>query len=640
MVVNFLQEKVAWKFPINEGESEGFNDPGMETFRGNPIDGLTREPCQNSLDAKNEQLDKPVEVHFNLHYLSSDKFPDRESFIKTLEACCERSKNDKKALEFFKNALRLMKSEVIPILKISDFYTTGLEGAENKSGNWQRLVKSVGVCVKSGTSGGSYGIGKYAPFVCSQLRTVFYGTKDLSGKMAFQGVSKLMSHENAEGKETRRTGYFGDVHDYQPILDLSAIDDFFHRSEEGTDIFVAGFKAESDWEQNVIRSVLEHFIVAIFENRLIVRVGNTEISSKTLPELIKSFTSDGEFLAAKYYKALTSGKSFSKTFTFENTGSNLVDLYVLTEKDCPKKVSMFRSTGMKIYDKRYRKTFGYSGVLIVRGDKLNEFLRGMEPPAHDKWNPELHDNPSLAKKIQKSIENWVSEMIDTLATDEKLEELDIDGLSQFLPFRSKNDDLSFEANTEGLKKDPKEIQIELVNRSQVLKVYSADSEVASASEISNRDNTVESEDFFSDNDKNNSDSNKRGRASDESDTKFSDKGKRTERPKTPNPIQSKQSKTTGLKSRMIKCIKPQEGVYFVRLLTDTDTEGFLNFYIMGEENKELAPIKSAIHNGKTVPIKSNGKIGPIKLTGGQSEQLFITLKDSLRVSLEVILHAN
>lgn len=42
-----------WFFPSRGfGATEGFSNPGLEMFKGEPIRAMAREVCQNSLDAK------------------------------------------------------------------------------------------------------------------------------------------------------------------------------------------------------------------------------------------------------------------------------------------------------------------------------------------------------------------------------------------------------------------------------------------------------------------------------------------------------------------------------------------------------------------------------------------------------------
>lgn len=92
--------------------------------------------------------------------------------------------------------MKLCQADSIRVLRISDYNTTGLTGSmEMKPSPWNDLVKSSGVSNKSGESGGSFGIGKSAPFACSDLRTLFYHTLDKDGIRSYQGVANLASFQ-------------------------------------------------------------------------------------------------------------------------------------------------------------------------------------------------------------------------------------------------------------------------------------------------------------------------------------------------------------------------------------------------------------------------------------------------------------
>lgn len=76
--------------------------------------------------------------------------------------------NNQKTTRFFDKAIDVFNQDFIDVLRISDFNTTGLTGSDKDYNSaWQNLVKSSGVSNKGGTSGGSFGIGKSAPFACS-----------------------------------------------------------------------------------------------------------------------------------------------------------------------------------------------------------------------------------------------------------------------------------------------------------------------------------------------------------------------------------------------------------------------------------------------------------------------------------------
>ena len=164
---NFNQ---SWNFPSNNhGQIVGIADSGVETFKGTPIKSLAREICQNSLDAcANSEL--PVEIEFHTFKISPQDIPDFNSLKEALMASMEFweiQKNDKARL-FFKKALRSINSSEITCLRISDFNTSGLLGShEEYNSPWCNLTKSSGASDKSGTHGGSFGIGKFAPFACS-----------------------------------------------------------------------------------------------------------------------------------------------------------------------------------------------------------------------------------------------------------------------------------------------------------------------------------------------------------------------------------------------------------------------------------------------------------------------------------------
>ena len=245
---------IGWNFPLNnDGEETGLNDAGIETFRGKPLESLAREIIQNSCDATLKTTGKPVEVHFRLCKLPTEKFPDKEVFVHTLEACSTYWNENSKTKQFFEKAIELMKASDVSVLKISDYNTTGLIGSDKRHGSdWHNLIKSVGTSDKGSKSGGSFGIGKHAPFACSQIRTVFYGTKDFEGKTAFQGVSKLVTHENDLKKTTQGTGYYGKIERNNPINDFGSIDEFFRRDEIGTDLFVMGFIERDQWESKLL----------------------------------------------------------------------------------------------------------------------------------------------------------------------------------------------------------------------------------------------------------------------------------------------------------------------------------------------------------------------------------------------------
>ncbi len=220
---------IAWKFPSNNyGEVMGVDNPGIQTFRGDPLLSLAREVNQNSLDAADHESGRPVEVHFTLDEMDADFFPGRDKFMEVLHSCHEYWKDNKKAKHFFDQAISVLGAPRVKVLKISDFSTTGLRGSDRiKGSDWANLIKAVGASDKEGGAGGSFGIGKHASFVCTPLRTVFYSTLDIDGNLALQGVSKLVAHEDSDGEITQGTGYYGKTHRNEPITSKDEIPESF-----------------------------------------------------------------------------------------------------------------------------------------------------------------------------------------------------------------------------------------------------------------------------------------------------------------------------------------------------------------------------------------------------------------------------
>lgn len=92
---------IGWSFPSNNnGREDGLNDPGVETFRNDPLRSLSREGAQNSSDAPDPASGKPVEIHFELVDLPMSKFPDAERFEQILMAC-EKYWSKNEARKFF-----------------------------------------------------------------------------------------------------------------------------------------------------------------------------------------------------------------------------------------------------------------------------------------------------------------------------------------------------------------------------------------------------------------------------------------------------------------------------------------------------------------------------------------------------------
>ncbi|MBW7452866.1 hypothetical protein ACFOLF_13510 [Paenibacillus sepulcri] len=655
---------VNWNFPLNNGGSkDGFNNPGMYHFKTSKWDSLARETIQNSTDAKNPNIDGPVRVEFKMHTLPASEFPRRDEFECILEQCKAACLNNAKALRFFEKSLQTIAGAEIKMLKISDYGTKGVDGSTIEDGDWDSLVKSTGVSNKPSGDGGSYGIGKHAPFACSDLHCVFYGTlSEKENVTAFQGVSMLVSHRNEQGELTRGTGWYHNAQDNLPLC-LSELPPLYNRNEPGTDLYIAGFSYELDWIEEVINSVLENFFLAIADNRLVVKVEDTLIDANSLPYLLeKHLKGNAKYYAYHYYKALSS------PLVIKNDIMNMgqVRLHLLEGKEFPKRVAMVRKTGMKIFDKGgFQIPIKFAGIFVAEGGRLNEILRGMEPPDHRNWVPDLYEvDPKLAKKVKDAIFKWINENVNKLLSLETSEALDVDLMNQFLPDEDQEQAPDAAGGSDGEKTDPLPVNIKDIVRKPLDPVSYAVQEVATGfeSSVADEKNKPGSERPDGEDRPDEGEPRPGEKPSSEwpdgEDRPEEGEPKPNDKPgsrlgNAPNPGQAPADNPAGFRSQQVSqrkpvklkesrafCTNPDTGTYQVSVIPDGDGEVMLKIGIVGEDEADAAEIQSAVmkSNGAKVPVRADGIIGPITMKAGEKSLLQIELKDKYRYALEVSIH--
>lgn len=622
--------KTGWNFPENgHGEMVGISDSGMIGFKWDPVKSLAREIIQNSQDAGAERdIDAPVRVEFNLEMISQKDIPGYKELQDALQKCKGFWDGEEKAMRFLNKAYNSISEDEIPVLKISDFNTVGLVGADNprKINKWSSLVRGRGVSKKRSLSGGSYGIGKQAPFNFSDIRTIFYCTKDINGIKAFQGVAKLVTFHNNKGEETQGKGFYGIKEKNKPILNFEKINSFYHRDEIGTDIYIIGFNALNNWENKVIKSVIENFFMAIHNKNLIVKVSDKIIDSDNLSDLIDYYFRDensNKFYVDKYYEVLTSDNA-EKFVEEDFEGLGKMEMYILPKKNYPNKVAMFRDTGMKIYDKgSFMTSLRFIGIFIAKGTKLRKVLRDMEPPSHNDWEPEFHYKTSYAKKIRRKLYKWINKNVNSIKNNDDAERVDIEGMSQFFPDEEIEFPVSNELDKEGGEKNPKP------NKPKKVEVESTATSIKSGSTADldpngsngssggppNGDGKGQGGSYDDDN---TGDKNGDGKKEDE------DGNKPT---KTKTPLKLTDSKAF--------CLNNKEELYLISFKTTKLTKGYLRIYIAGEDSSDPANIEMAkYYKGQNIKISKSNKIGPFKIKDDVNN-ILIKLNENTRCSLEV-----
>ena len=424
---------IGWRFPpTNGGRVDGFNDPGIAHFTGSPHSSLARETIQNSLDARAD-YDQPVHVSFEMIELSPDDI-GRADLAAAIDACRREVDSDDPAQPELIRAREVLAREKIPFLRVSDRNTTGLRGK-----HWRTLVKMQGASFKAELegAGGSFGIGKYAPFAVSALRTVFYWTCYEEGGRnleRFQGKCVLMSHQH-DGEEVQGTGFYG-LRDGCAEMTTSIPDCFrltMQRSRPilGTSLAIAGFMEARDWRKRVASSVIENFFYAIDRGHLKVLIepgdgdGSLfEIDDTTLGNCFATLldeSPDSEDERAEGGNSLSQARAFWEISDDDEPVIEKQDqdlghcrLWIRVGEGLPSRVAFVRRTGMLVTTQQ-RNLIRFSGfrdfaALCVFEDPAgNELLRRMENPRHDQFEPDRlpKEDRQRGRRALKRITDWI-----------------------------------------------------------------------------------------------------------------------------------------------------------------------------------------------------------------------------------------
>lgn len=428
-----MGSEIGWRFPpTNGGISTGINDPGMAHFTGQPLANLARETIQNSLDARFNE-NEPVHVSIELLEFNLDVV-GRDELAASIKSCRDKTEEDQHSMDAapLTEAADSVQSKTVHCLRISDRNTTGLLGD-----NWRALVKMQGFSHKPDMAGagGSHGIGKYAPFAVSALRTVFYWTcfhEDGREHEKFQGKSVLISHLDPNGKETQGIGFFG-VKDGCREITEDIPEAFRVLAEDkqpvrGTSVTVMSFKETKEWRRRIAESIIENFFFAIGTGRLNVIIepdDDSDLMEMDLnsidvwfdhlkkPQLNddpKKAVSDS-VRDAQIFWELTKGEPTSET---QDPDLGHCKLWVRTSDGCPSKVAFVRQTGMLVTTKqerliRFPGFRDFAALCVFEDPKGNELLRRMENPKHDQFEPDRlpKEDRAHGRKVLKRVTDWV-----------------------------------------------------------------------------------------------------------------------------------------------------------------------------------------------------------------------------------------
>lgn len=441
-----------WHFAKTGGsDEEGLEDAGLSYFKSDPHHYIARETIQNVLDAKDDnKKGEPAVVEFKLFKApTAEAIADIETYKTILTENIESNNSNPSAKKFFKNALRKINNQQLDILCISDSSTVGVKDINKDRGRWHGLIKMKGKGSQQQRNiGGTFGIGKSAPFVCSELRTILYNTKNIQDESAFIWKSIFTTH----GRPKRRgVGFYSHVTNddigeiyTNGINDLKIRPSFINRDHYGTDLYILGFKKPENkqpWNVLFQRVILNNYFAALYDNELRVVLTDEieersyELNSSNVIEMMKK-----DYAMNKNNKNIVTNFPFLDAYT--NSQNKVVEqkieglgkckLYIKLDKDYSKRVAYMRLLKMLVFHKQNpRLSSGYSALFICENKIGNKFLSTCEGPTHSDWDKGWNPNPEKAKTLLLRITRFINEVLKSLIVETYSTETILGGLSQF-----------------------------------------------------------------------------------------------------------------------------------------------------------------------------------------------------------------
>lgn len=462
-----IEKGCRWYFPsLHKGiEEKNTTDSDEETLKSqSSIEALVRESIQNSLDV-HDGSGKPVTMEFKFGIVKNpqEQIPAFLEIQKYIQGSKDYivSEGYTDAPFVFDPMIQFMNrhQNEFPYLRVADYNTTGMNPARFKA------FTSKGSSFKqSKGAGGSYGIGKAAYYMASQIRTILvssmYKDDDGAEQVVFEGFSKLTTNR-VDGNKYYDKGYY-DIDKAEPIKEKSQIPIGFERDSCGTSVFVMGFddalEARENLYKDILNTVIRNFWLAIHEGKLevIVDFENDDLHSdiidaEKLAEIIRNyekFDVRGDYTNPRpYYEAVVGSVEYKPGQ--ENPEAVFFDLnheefgkarfYLIKNDQKHDRFLKMRTPRMFVAQEKTGGKHGYNGVLVC-DDKWNELLTYAEPPAHDEWLKKRilektnisQEDKAQAVKALDLINHWITDCINRYFEIDQYNEVDFYGIKDLL----------------------------------------------------------------------------------------------------------------------------------------------------------------------------------------------------------------
>lgn len=434
-----LRDKLVVVMPTtNSDANNGINNSYALELGDDSLSILVKEELQNSTDAHDSSTSNPTHVTFSHYSIDASEIPDRDRLIELMEDAkaywAARQQNNKAPEAFFEKALASLRNKEIPVLKISDSNTVGLEGINEEYSSWENLVKNDGVSDKPLHAGGCYGNGKNAAIACSSLRMVIYRTQNKEKKYGIQGVLKLPNYKKGEDNFTG-SGFLSakaDAGETQknnalcenlPVFTADRI-----RMVTGTDKYIIGFKEENDLEklkEKLIVAAINSFYYAIYTGQLYVSIcGCVDLNKETLVDYAREYvkkyesgkvTRSGPYVDDATMEQIETLLADDEPRHITLFDKNDVDVYIRSGNNLSKRAGIIGLNGMKIFDKKnFHTSTAFSAVVVFKTPEVGAFFKQFEDVKHSSFKSSKNKDKEkqfnkMTSEIHKAITNMVRE---------------------------------------------------------------------------------------------------------------------------------------------------------------------------------------------------------------------------------------
>jgi hypothetical protein len=415
-----------WLFRTG-GDTESPQNAAIKEFSKHIFESIVREAIQNSLDNPNLEKNNPVIVKFEFGELNKKDIPGFENLIEHYDAAKKFWQDDqsyKAIFDAIDNRLFDFKQN-IPYLQISDFHTTGMDLTPKSSEsirltNYFAFSRGNNTVKSNAQAGGSEGQGKATFYAASALRTLFIHSISKYGSI-YEGLTRLATH-TINGMDYSANGYFFQDIDTPKYEEVKQDQLPFRRNLDagyGSTISIIGLWSYKDVEQKMIKSAINNFWMAIYEGDLIVKVGDIELNSKNIEDLIEHYlpersesnrtkSNPTEYGRAKCYFETWTEKfdDLTEVYNQEIPILGKCTLKISQHPDYPGKIAFFRKQKMLIVRSAMNLfvSKGYCGVFICTDKEGNRMLRKMEGKTHTEWDPNFCMTQEDTMKGKEAIE--------------------------------------------------------------------------------------------------------------------------------------------------------------------------------------------------------------------------------------------